>query len=76
MNGIELLEHIKSDELLKMIPVLMLTTSSSTADIKACYDRSANCFITKPIDFGKFLEVVQSIERFWFRTVQLPGAAA
>ncbi|MBL0270679.1 MAG: response regulator [Chitinophagaceae bacterium] len=76
MNGIELLEHIKSDEFLKMIPVLMLTTSSSTADIKACYDRSANCFITKPIDFGKFLEVVQSIERFWFRTVQLPGAAA
>jgi len=76
MNGIELLEHIKSDELLKRIPVLMLTTSSSSADIKACYDRSANCFITKPIDFGKFQEVVQNIERFWFRTVQLPGAAA
>ncbi|HRG83935.1 MAG TPA: response regulator [Chitinophagaceae bacterium] len=76
MNGIELLEHIKSDELLKRIPVLMLTTSSSSADIKACYDRSANCFITKPIDFGKFQEVVENIERFWFRTVQLPGAAA
>jgi CheY-like chemotaxis protein len=76
MNGIELLEHIKSDELLKRIPVLMLTTSSSSADIRACYDRSANCFITKPIDFGKFLEVVRSIERFWLNTAQLPGAAA
>lgn len=76
MNGIELLGHIKADEQLKIIPVLMLTTSSSSADINACYDRSVNGFITKPIDFGKFLEVVRSIERFWFRTAQLPGAAA
>ena len=72
LNGIEVLDFVKKNEKLKTIPVLMLTTSSSAADISDCYEKSANCFITKPLDFGKFLEVVQSIETFWFNTAQLP----
>lgn len=72
LNGIEVLEFIKTDENLKKIPVVMLTTSSSESDIAACYDKSANCFITKPLDFGKFLNVIESIESFWFTIAQLP----
>jgi two-component system, chemotaxis family, response regulator Rcp1 len=76
INGIEVLEFIKNNERLKKIPVVMLTTSSSEADIAACYERAANCFITKPMDFIKFLEIVQSIESFWFNIAQLPKTAA
>jgi two-component system, chemotaxis family, response regulator Rcp1 len=72
LNGIEVLDFIKQDEKLKKIPVVMLTTSSSESDIAECYDKSANCFITKPLDFGKFLNVVEAIESFWFTIAQLP----
>ena len=76
INGIEVLEFIKKDEKLKMIPVVMLTTSSSETDIAECYEKSANCFITKPLDFGKFLNVVEAIETFWFSVAQLPKKAS
>jgi len=72
LNGMEVLDFIKKDEKLKKIPVVMLTTSSSESDIAACYEKSANCFITKPLDFGKFLNVVEAIESFWFTIAQLP----
>jgi CheY-like chemotaxis protein len=72
LNGIEVLDFIKKDGNLKKIPVVMLTTSSSESDISECYDKFANCFITKPLDFGKFLNVVEAIESFWFTTAQLP----
>jgi CheY-like chemotaxis protein len=72
LNGMEVLDFIKKDEKLKKIPVVMLTTSSSESDIAACYERSANCFITKPLDFGKFVNVVEAIESFWFTIAQLP----
>ena len=74
LSGIEVLDFIKKDAKLRMIPVVMLTTSSSESDIAACYDKSANCFITKPLDFGKFLNVVEAIESFWFSIAQLPKA--
>lgn len=76
LSGIEVLDYIKKDEQLKKIPVVMLTTSSSEADITACYEKSANCFITKPLEYGKFLAVIKSIETFWFTTAQLPKPAA
>lgn len=76
LNGIEVLDFIKNDEKLKRIPVVMLTTSSAESDITACYEKSANCFITKPLDFDSFVDVVQSIELFWFRVAQLPKTAA
>ena len=72
LNGIEVLEFIKKDEKFRKIPVIMLTTSSSQEDISVCYDKYANCFITKPLDFGKFMDVVEQIETFWFSTAQLP----
>lgn len=72
INGIEVLEFIKKDDKFRKIPVVMLTTSSSQADIEACYEKYANCFITKPMDFGKFMDVVEQIESFWFSTAQLP----
>ncbi len=72
LNGIEVLDFIKKDEKLKKIPVVMLTTSSSESDISECYEKSANCFITKPLDFGKFLSIVEAIETFWFTIAQLP----
>jgi CheY-like chemotaxis protein len=74
LSGIEVLDFIKKDEKLRLIPVVMLTTSSSESDISACYDKSANCFITKHLDFGKFLNVVEAIETFWFSIAQLPKA--
>lgn len=76
MNGIEVLDFIKKDNRLRKIPVVMLTTSSSESDISECYDKSANCFITKPLDFGKFMDVVHSIESFWFSIAQLPRMAS
>jgi len=74
LNGIEVLEFIKKDEKFKKIPVVMLTTSSSQSDIEVCYEKYANCFITKPMDFGRFMDVVEQIESFWFSTAQLPRA--
>jgi DNA-binding NarL/FixJ family response regulator len=52
--------------------VVMLTTSSSERDILDAYTGHANCYITKPVDFSKFIEVVRSIENFWLSIVQLP----
>ena len=75
LNGIEVLEFIKKDEKFRKIPVVMLTTSSSQEDISECYDKYANCFITKPLDFGKFMDVVEAVESFWFTTAQLPKNA-
>lgn len=71
-NGHEVLIHIKQHNVLKKIPVIMLTTSSSERDIKKSYENHANCFITKPIEADDFLKAVLSIENFWLSLVQLP----
>ncbi len=72
MNGTEVLGIIKNDPDLKRIPVIMLTTSSAEKDILASYDNYANCYITKPVDLNKFMDVVRTIEDFWISTVKLP----
>jgi chemotaxis family two-component system response regulator Rcp1 len=72
MDGTEVLAIIKSDPDLKRIPVIMLTTSSSEKDILASYDNYANCYITKPVDLEKFMNVVRTIEDFWISIVKLP----
>jgi len=72
LNGIEVLDYIKKDPQLRQIPVVMLTTSASVADIKSCYEKSANCFITKPLEYDKFVKVIKSIEAFWFTVAHLP----
>ncbi len=72
-DGREVLAEIKNDEKLKRIPVVVLTTSKSEADILKAYGLYANCYIVKPVDFEKFAEVVRNIENFWFSVVTLPG---
>ena len=72
LDGKEVLFNIKTDENLKKIPVVMLTTSSSEKDILDAYNRYANCYITKPVNLNTFMEVVRSIEDFWLRIAQLP----
>ena len=72
MDGKEVLAYIKNHEHFKTIPVVMLTTSSSEKDIKDSYNAFANCYITKPLDFEKFIQVIRSIEEFWISIVQLP----
>jgi len=72
-DGREVLAEIKADENLKRIPVVILTISKAEEDILKSYDLHANCFITKPLDLNKFLEVVKSIEDFWLTIVKLPN---
>jgi len=71
-NGNEVLAEIKTDPLLRSIPVVVLTTSEGEQDILSSYDLLANCYIVKPIEFEKFLKAVQSIRDFWFSVVALP----
>jgi len=71
-DGREVLQEIKNDELLKRIPVVILTTSDNEMDILATYSLHANCYITKPVDFSQFMTVVKNIETFWFSIVKLP----
>ena len=71
-NGQEVLVEIKGDAELKTIPIIVLTTSRSDSDVLAAYGHHANCYITKPISFDAFAEVVRSIQKFWFTSVTLP----
>ncbi|WP_224095410.1 response regulator [Nostoc sp. MS1] len=71
-DGREVLAEIKTDNSLKRIPVVVLTTSQAEEDIIKAYNLAANCYITKPVDFDQFVRIVQSIENFWFAIVKLP----
>jgi chemotaxis family two-component system response regulator Rcp1 len=71
-DGREVLEIIKSDDLLKNIPVVVLTTSKAEEDVLRSYALHANCYVTKPVDLEKFIVVVKSIDRFWLTVVTLP----
>jgi len=71
-DGREVLGEIKESPTLKSIPVVILTTSASDADILKSYLLHANCYITKPVDLKGFLNVVKSIDNFWLSVVKLP----
>jgi len=71
-DGCEVLAEIKASNALKRIPVVVLTTSESSADISRAYELHANCYVSKPVDFGDFKRVIQSIHDFWFKVVRLP----
>ncbi len=71
-DGREVLEEIKNDPKLKVIPVVILTTSQDEMDIIKSYRLHANCYITKPVDLAQFMGVVRAIEDFWFTVVVLP----
>ncbi len=72
-DGREVLSEIKSDENLKRIPVVILTTSKAEEDVLRSYQLHANCYVTKPVDLEKFIMVVQSIDMFWLTVVTLPS---
>lgn len=71
-NGREVLVEIKSNPTLKMIPVIILTTSQAEADILRSYELNVNCYITKPVQLNDFINVVRNIEDFWLSVVKLP----
>jgi CheY-like chemotaxis protein len=72
LDGREVLAAIKHDRNLKLIPVVVLTSSRTEQDLLRAYDLHANCFITKPVEFEQFIDVVRSIEDFWLTIVVLP----
>lgn len=74
-DGREVLAEIKADASLQTIPIVVLTTSRAERDVLRAYQLNANCYITKPVDFQQFLEVVRSIESFWLFIVTLPPPA-
>ncbi|MFB3893919.1 MAG: response regulator [Phycisphaerae bacterium] len=71
-DGREVLAEVKADENLRRIPVVVLTTSRAEEDVFKAYNLHANCYISKPVDFDRFMEVVKSIEDFWLTVVKLP----
>ncbi|MBI5125288.1 MAG: response regulator [Planctomycetes bacterium] len=75
-DGRAVLTDIKNDEELRSIPVVVLTTSVAEQDILKAYNLHANCYITKPVDLGQFIEVVKNINDFWFTVVKLPTKLA
>ena len=75
-DGREVLAEVKADQSLSTIPVVVLTTSRAEQDILRSYQLNANCYITKPVDFNQFLEVVRTIESFWLFVVTLPPVPA
>jgi chemotaxis family two-component system response regulator Rcp1 len=71
-NGDEVLEEVKTDDDLKHLPVVILTSSEAEEDIAATYNKHANAYLTKPVDFEGFTDIVKRIEGFWFSVVTFP----
>jgi two-component system response regulator len=71
-DGREVLKEVKADKSLKLIPIVVLTTSNSRDDIMDAYAHHANCYITKPVDMLKFIETIKKIGDFWFNHVKFP----
>jgi chemotaxis family two-component system response regulator Rcp1 len=72
-DGREVLSEIKTDERLRRIPVVVLTTSQAEEDILQAYHLNANCYISKPVDLDQLMKVVRTIEDFWLTLVKLPA---
>ena len=71
-DGREVLEEVKADPSLRTIPIVVLTTSEAEEDILRSYDLHANAYVTKPVDFDRFIEVVRLIDDFFVTVVKLP----
>ena len=71
-GGREVLNEIKQDEILKRIPVVVLTTSDADEDILRSYDLGASCYVKKPVGLTEFEKVVSALEGFWFTVVKFP----
>lgn len=71
-HGAEVLDEIKCDDVLRKIPVVVLSGSNQYRDVRTCYDNHANCYVTKPADLDCFMETIQTIESFWLTKARLP----
>lgn len=71
-DGREVLAEIKQNADLDGIPIIILTTSQSEDDVAKCYKLQASCFVTKPIDLENFVQVIRSLDEFWFSAVKFP----
>ena len=72
VDGREVLAYVKSNEDLKKIPVVVLTSSMADQDIVESYAKGANCYVQKPVDFETFKDIISKVEEFWFTVVKLP----
>ncbi len=72
IDGREALRQLKSNERLKSVPIIVLTTSNAPADIETCYQLGANCYVHKPVELDAFYEAVGNIKKFWLGTALLP----
>jgi CheY-like chemotaxis protein len=72
-GGLEVLNELKSDPELRLIPVVILTTSQAEEDIVRSYSLHANAYVTKPVDFDRFMDVIRQIDNFFITVVKLPG---
>jgi two-component system, chemotaxis family, response regulator Rcp1 len=75
-DGREVLAEIKVDPTLKVIPVVVFTTSRAEQDVARAYLLQANCYVVKPLSYDQFSEVIETIEEFWFGTAELPRWSA
>jgi DNA-binding response OmpR family regulator len=73
-DGREVLAEMKPDPKLRSIPVIVLTSSQAEQDVTRAYDLHANCYIVKPTDFRRLMDIVRAIESFWLSLVRLPSA--
>ena len=72
MDGLELLAKLKQDSALRSIPVIVLSSATSDADVEEAYRLHASCYIRKPVNYEQFVDVVRTLEGFWFEVVRLP----
>jgi CheY-like chemotaxis protein len=75
VDGREVLAAVKADDELRQIPIVVLTTSESEEDVLRSYELHANAYVTKPVDFDRFIEVVRKIDDFFVSVVRLPNTA-
>lgn len=75
MDGREVLAMVKEDPELRLIPVVVLTTSDAEEDVVSSYSLHANAYVSKPVDFERFIEVVRQIDDFFISVVRLPQQA-
>ncbi|MGI8593968.1 MAG: response regulator [Solirubrobacteraceae bacterium] len=72
-SGLEVLRECKADPALRRIPVVMLSGSGDDRDVQRCYELHANAYVTKPVEFDRFNEVIRAVERFWLGIATLPS---
>ena len=76
VNGLDVLRHIKTDPVLKLIPTVILTSSMQQEDLLRCYDFAANSYLQKPVDFGNFRLLIKELGMYWLVANQMPSLAA